>query len=1129
MIKFITLILLACLCSIASFAVSPISGIDTVCAGSSRTLTDATAGGTWSSSNTAVATVGSTTGIVTGVTAGFATITYQVGTAIATVTFVVNPVAAPISGAATVAAGSAITLSDAVGGGTWYTSNASVASIGSATGIVTGVAPGSCTVYYVTSGGCGTYIIFTVTGSTSVSGISGIASVCAGNNRTLTDSTAGGHWSSSNTSIATVGSSTGIVAGVAAGTCTITYMVGTAVTTITFTVNPAPSPISGSTTVAAGGTTSLSDLVTGGTWSSNNTSVATVGSSSAIVTGISGGSATIYYITPGGCYGYTVVTVSGSVSVHGISGITSVCVGATTALSDSTSGGHWTSSNTSIATVGSSTGIVTGVSSGICTISYTLGTSTATITITVNPAAAPISGSTTVSVGSTVTMSDAVSGGTWSTSNASVASAGSSTGIVTGVSAGTATIYYRTPGGCYTYVIVTVTGGTSIHGISGMASLCAGSTTTLSDSTSGGHWSSSNISIATVGSSSGVVTGVAAGTCIISYTVGASSVTITVTVNPAALPISGITTLAVGSSITMSDAVSGGTWSTSNASIASVGSSTGIVTGVFAGTATIYYRTPGGCYTYVIVTVTATTSIHGITGTANACVGSTRTLEDSTTGGHWSSSNTAIASVGSSTGIVTGISAGTCIITYAVGTGYVTITFTVNPAAPISGSTTVAAGYSVALSDAVSGGTWLSSNTAVATVGSSTGIVTGVTPGTATIYYITSAPCYSYIIVTVTASTAIHSISGTANACVGSTRTLADSTTGGHWSSSNTAVATVGSSTGIVTGISVGTCTITYTVGAGFVTITFTVGAAPGPISGGTSVAIGSTLALTDAATGGTWLSSNTSIATVGSSTGIVTGIAAGSANIYYLTAGGCGAYVIITVTGGTTLHGITGTTSACAGSTRTLADSTAGGHWSSSNMAVATVGSSTGVVTGVSAGTATITYTVGASITTVTFTVYPDAGPIMGSSSVSTGTTATLSDAVPGGMWSSSNTSVATVGATSGIVEGVAAGTVNIYYITPGGCATYHLMTVIASPGFSLYPNPVAERVTLSWQDQTTGTGTVTISDMAGHIVYTSPIDMTEPGGQIQIPVSNLKNGIYLYDIVSGNTHTAGRINVLR
>ena len=59
-------------------APAAISGPSTVCAGSNITLSDATAGGTWSSNNTLVATVNATTGVVTGVTPGPATITYTV-------------------------------------------------------------------------------------------------------------------------------------------------------------------------------------------------------------------------------------------------------------------------------------------------------------------------------------------------------------------------------------------------------------------------------------------------------------------------------------------------------------------------------------------------------------------------------------------------------------------------------------------------------------------------------------------------------------------------------------------------------------------------------------------------------------------------------------------------------------------------------------------------------------------------------------------------------------------------------------------------------------------------------------------------------------------------------------------
>lgn len=74
--------------------IAPITGTFTVCANSTVPLSDATTGGTWSSSNTTNATVGSSTGIVTGVAAGTATISYTVG-ATGYVTTVVTVIALP--------------------------------------------------------------------------------------------------------------------------------------------------------------------------------------------------------------------------------------------------------------------------------------------------------------------------------------------------------------------------------------------------------------------------------------------------------------------------------------------------------------------------------------------------------------------------------------------------------------------------------------------------------------------------------------------------------------------------------------------------------------------------------------------------------------------------------------------------------------------------------------------------------------------------------------------------------------------------------------------------------------------------------------------------------------------------
>ncbi|MDE3142909.1 MAG: hypothetical protein KGL19_02060, partial [Bacteroidota bacterium] len=83
----------------------------------------------------------------------------------------------------------------------------------------------------------------------------------------------------------------------------------------------------------------------------------------------------------------------------------------------------------------------------------------------------------------------------------------------------------------------------TVASITGTATVCKGSTTTLSDATAGGVWSTGDATIATV-SSGGIVTGVAAGTVTITYSVtnscgiGSKSLSVTVNALPAAPTVS---------------------------------------------------------------------------------------------------------------------------------------------------------------------------------------------------------------------------------------------------------------------------------------------------------------------------------------------------------------------------------------------------------------------------------------------------------------------------------------------------------------------------------------------------------------------------------------------------------------
>jgi len=96
-------------------------------------------------------------------------------------------------------------------------------------------------------------------------------------------------------------------------------------------------------------------------------------------------------------------------------------------------------------------------------------------------------------------------------------------------------------------------------------------------------------------------------------------------------------------------------------------------------------------------------------------------------------------------------------------------------------------------------------------------------------------------------------------------------------------VATVGSG-GVVGGVTTGTASIIYSIGAGCsISTTVTVNALPPAIGGVTTLCAGLTTALSDGS--GTWSSSNTGIATVGSLSGTAGGLSGGTATIIYTAA----------------------------------------------------------------------------------------------------------------------------------------------------------------------------------------------------------------------------------------------------
>jgi uncharacterized protein YjdB len=138
-------------------------------------------------------------------------------------------------------------------------------------------------------------------------------------------------------------------------------------------VNPLPAPIMGTPVLCGNATTIFTDATAGGTWGSYDVTVATVasmGTGIGAVTGVATGTTTISYkLAPTGCFVTKDVTVN--VTPPAIAGSGHVCLGSTRLLTNTMSGGVWTSSNPTIAPV-SVTGVVSGLGLGTAIIAYTL-------------------------------------------------------------------------------------------------------------------------------------------------------------------------------------------------------------------------------------------------------------------------------------------------------------------------------------------------------------------------------------------------------------------------------------------------------------------------------------------------------------------------------------------------------------------------------------------------------------------------------------------------------------------------------------------------------------------------------------------------------------------------------------
>src|ERR1700722_8814627 len=552
---------------------------------------------------------------------------------------------------------------------------------------------------------------------------------------------------------------------------------------------------------------------------------------------------------------------------------------------DLTASVAWTSSDTNVATV-STAGAVTTLVQGSAKITGTLSGVSGSITLTVNApniktltvssTIASIARGTTVQFTATATLTNGTSENAtglvvWSSSNTSVASVNvnGAQGLTIGGTAGTATIT-ATANGVSASANLTVTSATltSINVTPVNALIPLGTvqqfiaTGTFSDSTTQDitgtvAWTSAPTSVASI-TFSGLATGKDLGSVTITATSGAINNSVSATVNAADLSsiavlpatptiaqntteqFSAIGTFDDGSTHNLTAQV---TWNSSNP----------IAMGISQGTTTIKATLGGisGSTTLdvtnaTIVSISVTPTGRTIAPTTELSFTATGTVSDSstqviTTDATWTSSDTAVATVGAEGG-ATAVAAGTTNIMAAFGgqsgsslltVSSVTLksiavappTAVLAPASTLSytATGTFSDGSTANVTDIV---TWSSSATNVASI-SSFGQVTGQSAGTATIKaqqgsvsgtaaLVVESSALSFVTVTPATATVAEQTATQFSAVGtfgdGSTQNLTSSVS---WTSSPASVATV-SNASPTKGLAAGVATGTATIGAQF-------------------------------------------------------------------------------------------------------------------------------------------------------------------------------------------------------------------------------------------------------------------------------------------------------------------------
>ncbi|MBX2905782.1 MAG: T9SS type A sorting domain-containing protein [Taibaiella sp.] len=222
----------------------------------------------------------------------------------------------------------------------------------------------------------------------------------------------------------------------------------------------------------------------------------------------------------------------------------------------------------------------------------------------------------------------------------------------------------------------------------------------------------------------------------------------------------------------------------------------------------------------------------------------------------------------------------------------------------------------------------------------------------------------------------------------------------------------------------------------------------------------------------------------------------------------------------------ITGTGTVCAGSTTPLTASIPGAIWKSADAAIATV-SSTGVVTGVAAGTTTITYVAGLLFGSTVVTVNAPTTPVISAS----GTTLSVPTGYASYQWTLGGTAIA--GATSESYTATTSGTYAVEVTDGSGCsatsADYVLTTTAVGEAdntraLRVFPNPAENKqFSIELPETANGNINIVVTNMVGEKVYE-----TIQSGKSTVAVKlNAPAGIYLVEVKTQTTQYRTKVTI--